>query len=168
MHFGVTVLPDPPYTDLVRLFKQAEDNVKNLKGVLEKIAEADKKWEDEQRRLAEAAKAAAKAAAIAQRTALVEAAETLAASTQWKATGEMIELPAKTICVAAGTSPNVTYEKERPGTFDFDKWKQFFQAHKATRDADGFVRAIHHLLPPVAEKHLLSSAFAAPCGQPAS
>ena len=24
--FGVTVLPDPPYTDLVRLFKQAEDN----------------------------------------------------------------------------------------------------------------------------------------------
>ncbi len=26
MHFGVTVLPDPPYTDLVRLFKQAEDN----------------------------------------------------------------------------------------------------------------------------------------------
>jgi alkanesulfonate monooxygenase SsuD/methylene tetrahydromethanopterin reductase-like flavin-dependent oxidoreductase (luciferase family) len=26
MHFGITVLPDPPYTDLVRLFKQAEDN----------------------------------------------------------------------------------------------------------------------------------------------
>ena len=35
-----------------------------------------------------AAKAAAKAAAVAQRTALVEAAESLAASTQWKATGE--------------------------------------------------------------------------------
>ncbi|MBM4373801.1 MAG: FAD-dependent oxidoreductase [Deltaproteobacteria bacterium] len=56
---------------------------------------------------------------------------------KWKATGEMIELPARTVCVAAGTSPNVTYEKERPGTFEFDKWKQFFRAHKAYRDEAG-------------------------------
>jgi hypothetical protein len=30
------------------------------------------------------------------------------------ATGEMVELPARTVCVAAGTSPNVTYEREKP------------------------------------------------------
>ena len=45
--------------------------------------------------------------------------------------GSSIELPARTVCVAAGTSPNVTYEKEHGGTFVFDKKKQFFQAHKA-------------------------------------
>ena len=31
-----------------------------------------------------------------------------------------IELPARTVCVAAGTSPNVIYEKEYPGTFELD------------------------------------------------
>jgi NADPH-dependent glutamate synthase beta subunit-like oxidoreductase/NAD(P)H-flavin reductase len=59
------------------------------------------------------------------------------AAGKWKATGEIVELPARTVCVAAGTSPNVTYEKERPGTFEFDKWKQFFRAHTAYRDAEG-------------------------------
>ena len=29
--------------------------------------------------------------------------------------GEIVELPARTVCVAAGTSPNVIYEKEQPG-----------------------------------------------------
>ncbi len=57
--------------------------------------------------------------------------------TKWKATGETIELPARCVCVAAGTSPNVTYEKEKAGSFAFDKWKQFFQAHAAHVDDDG-------------------------------
>lgn len=56
---------------------------------------------------------------------------------KWRASGEMVEMPARTVCVAAGTSPNVTYEKERPGTFKFDKNKQFFQAHKAFVDESG-------------------------------
>ncbi len=56
---------------------------------------------------------------------------------KWVATGEKVELPARSVCVAAGTSPNVTYEKEKPGTFTFDKWKQFFAAHKATVSDDG-------------------------------
>ena len=56
---------------------------------------------------------------------------------KWKNSGEMVELPARTVCVAAGTSPNVTYEKERPNTFVFDKWKQFFQAHRAWVDESG-------------------------------
>jgi NADPH-dependent glutamate synthase beta subunit-like oxidoreductase/NAD(P)H-flavin reductase len=41
--------------------------------------------------------------------------------------GEMIEFPAKTVCVAAGTAPNVIYEKEYPGTFKLDEWKQYFE-----------------------------------------
>ncbi len=43
---------------------------------------------------------------------------------------ETITLPAKTVVVAAGTSPNVIYEREHPGTFQLDEWKQFFQTYK--------------------------------------
>jgi NADPH-dependent glutamate synthase beta subunit-like oxidoreductase/NAD(P)H-flavin reductase len=56
---------------------------------------------------------------------------------KWKGNGEIVEFAARTVCVAAGTSPNVTYEKEKPGSFAFDKWKQFFQAHSATVDEEG-------------------------------
>jgi NADPH-dependent glutamate synthase beta subunit-like oxidoreductase/NAD(P)H-flavin reductase len=56
---------------------------------------------------------------------------------KWKGSGEIVELPARSVLVAAGTSPNVTYEKEKPGSFVFDKWKQFFQAHSAVVDDDG-------------------------------
>ena len=52
-------------------------------------------------------------------------------------TGEMVELPARTVCVAAGTSPNVIYEKEKPGTFKLDEWKQFFQPFKLHKNSDG-------------------------------
>jgi NAD(P)H-flavin reductase len=53
--------------------------------------------------------------------------------------GSIVELPARTVCVAAGTSPNVTYEKEYGGTFKLDAKKQFFLAHEAIRSADGVV-----------------------------
>jgi NADPH-dependent glutamate synthase beta subunit-like oxidoreductase/NAD(P)H-flavin reductase len=46
---------------------------------------------------------------------------------RWKDSGNIIELPARSLMVAAGTAPNVIYEKEHPGTFRLDKWKQFFQ-----------------------------------------
>jgi NADPH-dependent glutamate synthase beta subunit-like oxidoreductase/NAD(P)H-flavin reductase len=42
-----------------------------------------------------------------------------------------VELPARTVCVAAGTSPNTMYEKEYEGTFALDAKKQYFQAHVA-------------------------------------
>src|SRR5207245_4424466 len=58
---------------------------------------------------------------------------------KWRATGEIVELPARTLCVAAGTSPNTIYEKERPGTFLLDK-KGFFAPHHAVRGEDGQVR----------------------------
>ena len=47
---------------------------------------------------------------------------------RWKDSGEIVELAARSVMVAAGTSPNVIYEKEHPGTFKLDKWKQFFQS----------------------------------------
>jgi NADPH-dependent glutamate synthase beta subunit-like oxidoreductase/NAD(P)H-flavin reductase len=53
------------------------------------------------------------------------------------AAGEFVTLPARTVCVAAGTSPNVIYEKEHPGTFKLDEWKQFFQSFKAEKNGDG-------------------------------
>lgn len=54
--------------------------------------------------------------------------------------GEMVEFPAKTVCVAAGTSPNVIYEKEKPGTFKLDEWKQYFAPHKLVKNGDGKFR----------------------------
>ncbi len=51
--------------------------------------------------------------------------------------GEFETLPARTVCVAAGTSPNVIYEKEKPGTFKLDEWRQFFQPFKAEKNGDG-------------------------------
>lgn len=44
--------------------------------------------------------------------------------------GRKVTLPARTLLVAAGTSPNVIYEREHPGTFQLDAKRQFFQAHR--------------------------------------
>ncbi len=57
---------------------------------------------------------------------------------KWRGTGELVELFAKTVCVAAGTSPNTIYEKERPGTFKMDDWKDFFRSY-ALDDSDELV-----------------------------
>ena len=51
--------------------------------------------------------------------------------------GEPVEFPAHTVCVAAGTSPNVIYEKENPGTFQLDEWRQYFAPHKLEKNGDG-------------------------------
>ncbi len=55
---------------------------------------------------------------------------------KWKSTGEIIKLPARSMLVAAGTSPNIIYEREFPDTFKMDKWKQFFQTHQLALDGD--------------------------------
>jgi len=49
-----------------------------------------------------------------------------------------ITLPARAVLVAAGTSPNVTYEKEQPGTFALDAKKKFFQGYRAVREQGGW------------------------------
>ncbi len=61
----------------------------------------------------------------------------IAETGKFEKTGEMHEFPAHTVCVAAGTSPNVIYEKEKPGTFKMDEWRQFFQSFKVERNGDG-------------------------------
>jgi NAD(P)H-flavin reductase/NADPH-dependent glutamate synthase beta subunit-like oxidoreductase len=49
----------------------------------------------------------------------------------------LVTLPARTVLVAAGTSPNVTCEKEARGTFQMDAKKKFFQPYAASRSSDG-------------------------------
>jgi NAD(P)H-flavin reductase len=56
-----------------------------------------------------------------------------------RADGSTIDVPARTVCVAAGTSPNVIYEKEYPGTFELDDRRQYFRPHVARIDARGEV-----------------------------
>ena len=53
------------------------------------------------------------------------------------ATGDKVTLPARTLFVAAGTSPNVTYERERPGSFAIDPRTKGFQAFRAVHGPDG-------------------------------
>ncbi|HEV3058375.1 MAG TPA: FAD-dependent oxidoreductase [Vicinamibacterales bacterium] len=43
-------------------------------------------------------------------------------------------LPARTVLVAAGTTPNTTYEKEHVGTFRLDAKQKFFQPHRVVHD----------------------------------
>jgi NADPH-dependent glutamate synthase beta subunit-like oxidoreductase/NAD(P)H-flavin reductase len=74
---------------------------------------------------------------------------------RWKDSGEIVELAARSVMIAAGTAPNVIYEKEWPGSFKLDKWKQFFQSYslgaglelieddEATRDR-GFFTSYQH------------------------
>jgi len=49
---------------------------------------------------------------------------------KWRDAGEVIELPARTVCVAAGTSPNVTLEKESPGDFELDPEHGSFRPYR--------------------------------------
>lgn len=50
---------------------------------------------------------------------------------------ETIDLPARTVLVAAGTVPNVTYEKEHQGSFALDDRQKFFRGFRAAKQADG-------------------------------
>ncbi|MCA1585286.1 MAG: pyridine nucleotide-disulfide oxidoreductase, partial [Acidobacteria bacterium] len=50
---------------------------------------------------------------------------------------ELIDLPARTVLVAAGTVPNVTYEKEHPGSFQLDDRQKFFKGFRVVKGADG-------------------------------
>jgi NADPH-dependent glutamate synthase beta subunit-like oxidoreductase/NAD(P)H-flavin reductase len=50
---------------------------------------------------------------------------------------ERLELPARTVLVAAGTAPNVTYEKEHTGSFQLDARQKFFQGFCTVRRDDG-------------------------------
>ncbi len=49
-------------------------------------------------------------------------------------TGEQVRLPARSLLVAAGTSPNVIYEREHPGTFEIDSRARAFRSYRVVRD----------------------------------
>jgi NADPH-dependent glutamate synthase beta subunit-like oxidoreductase/NAD(P)H-flavin reductase len=51
--------------------------------------------------------------------------------------GDVVELPARSCWVAAGTTPNITYEKEHPGTFPMDERRRFFLPHRVEPDGAG-------------------------------
>ncbi len=56
---------------------------------------------------------------------------------KWKATDTMYHIPARSALVAAGTSPNVMYEREFPGTFKLDKWDEFYTTYTVTLQDEG-------------------------------
>jgi len=51
--------------------------------------------------------------------------------------GERVTLPARSLFVAAGTQPNITYEHERPGTFQVEPRTKSFRPFVAVRADDG-------------------------------
>jgi NADPH-dependent glutamate synthase beta subunit-like oxidoreductase/NAD(P)H-flavin reductase len=55
-----------------------------------------------------------------------------------RGSGEFFELPARTVCVAAGTAPNVTYEKEYPGTFQLDENREYFKSFELEEAGESF------------------------------
>lgn len=55
--------------------------------------------------------------------------QTLNEKGKWTGTGESVNLPARTLMVAAGTNPNIIYERERPGTFELDERREFFKGY---------------------------------------
>ena len=61
---------------------------------------------------------------------------------KWKDAGEAVDLPARSLCVAAGTSPNITYEKEAPGSFVLDPQHGSFKSHRLERAADGAISLV--------------------------
>jgi NAD(P)H-flavin reductase len=60
------------------------------------------------------------------------------------ATGETVEVAARTVCIAAGTSPNITYEREMPGTFEMDPKTKAFRSYAATVTDDGAITLAPH------------------------
>ena len=51
---------------------------------------------------------------------------------RWVSAGEVVEVPLKSLFIAAGTSPNTIYESEHPETFEMDG--QFYQRHEPLWD----------------------------------
>src|SRR5262249_31482503 len=56
---------------------------------------------------------------------------------RFKLRNREIELPARSMMVAAATTPNITYEKEHAGSFQLDVKKKFFSPHRLKRKDDG-------------------------------
>jgi NADPH-dependent glutamate synthase beta subunit-like oxidoreductase/NAD(P)H-flavin reductase len=57
---------------------------------------------------------------------------------KWKDKGQTVVFPARAVMVAAGTNPNVVYEKEHPGTFVIDERRSCFAMHRAVETEGRF------------------------------
>lgn len=55
-----------------------------------------------------------------------------------RASGDTLTLPAKSVMVAAGTSPNTIYEREFPGSFKLDERGNFFKKFKAEKTGESW------------------------------
>jgi NADPH-dependent glutamate synthase beta subunit-like oxidoreductase/NAD(P)H-flavin reductase len=53
-----------------------------------------------------------------------------------RADGSEVALPARSVCVAAGTTPNTVYERECPGTFKLDDDGRFFRKYRLVEGTD--------------------------------
>ena len=63
---------------------------------------------------------------------------------KWRGTGEMVTLAARSVMIAAGTSPNTIIERENPeSVFEYDQWQQFFAPFvtQKTRDLQSMADA---------------------------
>jgi len=60
----------------------------------------------------------------------------------WRAGDTVLTLPARSVFVAAGTTPNIISEREHPGTFALDDKKRFFKSHDVERGEDGRFRLV--------------------------
>ena len=56
---------------------------------------------------------------------------------KWQKVGENVKLSARSLFVAAGTQPNITYEHEQPGTFQVEPRTKSFRPFVAVRNEDG-------------------------------
>jgi NADPH-dependent glutamate synthase beta subunit-like oxidoreductase/NAD(P)H-flavin reductase len=57
---------------------------------------------------------------------------------KWQSKGEAQELPARSVMIAAGTHPNVIYEREWAGTFHLDENREFYLGHHMDRTNGDF------------------------------
>ncbi|MGI9158711.1 MAG: FAD-dependent oxidoreductase, partial [Saprospiraceae bacterium] len=56
---------------------------------------------------------------------------------KWRSSGRTHTVAAKSLLVAAGTSPNVMYEQEHPGTFQLDDWGEYYRRYVADPQQEG-------------------------------
>lgn len=54
---------------------------------------------------------------------------------RYASSGEYVELPARSVIIAAGTQPNITYEREYPGTFELDSSGRYYRAYEVVWEA---------------------------------
>ncbi len=59
---------------------------------------------------------------------------------KWKESDDLVRVPARSLLVAAGTAPNVMYEREHPGTFELDERDEFFASYAVKGSDAGSLR----------------------------